>query len=399
LVAATRPAPAHGPRRTLVVCGGAHALHDGYTDLLTVLLPLLQAHFGLSYTAIGALRMTYSTGMASGQYPAGMLAERWGLRPVLVLGTVLAAGGYAVIGVGASLGLGVAVAGAGIVLAGLGSSTQHGIASSLVAAAFSGSRSRGALGTYNFSGDVGKMIVPALFAGLATVMLWPTALLAIVAVGLAGAAALQLALPEGDGARAGQPNGVVGVAPPRGPYWLLMAIHVIDSLTRSGYLTFLPFMLAAKGASLPMLGTALALLFAGGAAGKLACGWLGGRIGVLRTVYLTEGLTALAILVALFLPLGAVLALLPLLGLSLNGTSSVLYGTVPELVPPDRRTRAFALFYTGGSVAGAVGPLAYGAMGDIAGVPTMMCVLACVVLLTLPLAKMLQPALETPAGT
>jgi len=42
------------------VCGGAHALHDGFTDLLNVLYPLLQAQFGLSYAAIGALKTVYS---------------------------------------------------------------------------------------------------------------------------------------------------------------------------------------------------------------------------------------------------------------------------------------------------------------------------------------------------
>ena len=42
-------------RKTLAVCGGAHALHDGFTDLLNVLYPLLQAQFGLSYAAIGLL--------------------------------------------------------------------------------------------------------------------------------------------------------------------------------------------------------------------------------------------------------------------------------------------------------------------------------------------------------
>ena len=48
--------PSVSPRRTLTVCGGAHALHDGFTDLLNVLYPLLQAQFGLSYAAIGALQ-------------------------------------------------------------------------------------------------------------------------------------------------------------------------------------------------------------------------------------------------------------------------------------------------------------------------------------------------------
>ena len=38
------------------VAGGAHALHDGYTDLIYVMLPIWQAEFGLSYAAIGLLR-------------------------------------------------------------------------------------------------------------------------------------------------------------------------------------------------------------------------------------------------------------------------------------------------------------------------------------------------------
>ena len=57
-----------------MICGGAHALHDGLTDLLNVLYPLLQAQFGLSYAAIGALKAVYSGAMASGQIPSGWLA-------------------------------------------------------------------------------------------------------------------------------------------------------------------------------------------------------------------------------------------------------------------------------------------------------------------------------------
>jgi len=42
------------PRKTLVVCGSAHALHDGFTDLLNVLYPLLQAQFaGLLLRPLG----------------------------------------------------------------------------------------------------------------------------------------------------------------------------------------------------------------------------------------------------------------------------------------------------------------------------------------------------------
>ena len=75
-------------------------------------------------------------------------------------------------------------------------------------------------------------------------------------------------------------------------------------------------------------------MFAGGAAGKLVCAFIGARIGVIATVCLTEGLTTLGILALLPLPLEAALMVLPVIGIALNGTSSVLYGSVPELVEP-----------------------------------------------------------------
>jgi FSR family fosmidomycin resistance protein-like MFS transporter len=48
------------------------------------------------------------------------------------------------------------------------------------------------------------------------------------------------------------------------------------------------------------------------------------------------------------------LVFLPLLGLVLNGTSSVLYGTVPELAPKGNTGRTFALFYTESSAPAAL---------------------------------------------
>ena len=38
-----------GERRALGVACGAHMLHDGYTDLVWVALPIWQAEFGLNY--------------------------------------------------------------------------------------------------------------------------------------------------------------------------------------------------------------------------------------------------------------------------------------------------------------------------------------------------------------
>ena len=68
---------------------------------------------------------------------------------------------------------------------------------------------------------------------------------------------------------------------------------------------------------------------------------------MIRTVVLTEVATALRHPRRCWpLPLSLALAILPLLGVALNGTSSVLYGTVADLVSSERRSRGYGLYYT-----------------------------------------------------
>src|SRR5215472_10760701 len=398
LITATLGRFAAPDRRTMAVACGAHVLHDGFTDLLYVLLPLWQVEFGLGYAEIGLLRALYVGAMAGFQVPASSLAERFGGPLVLGLGTALAGIGYLL--AGASVGF--ALLAVALVLGGLGSSVQHPIGANLVSEAFSGQRSRTALARYNFSGDLGKMALPAITAWLLTLMPWRAATATIGVGGLVAAVAILAVrgLPGGS-ARPREAAGVPGMAGwsrvGRG-FSLLLAIAMIDSATRMGFLTFLPFLLKSKGADLPTIGIALTLVFAGGAAGKLACGWLGARLGVVRATFVTEGLTAAGILALLPLPLFAGLAVLPVIGMALNGTSSVLYGTVPELVAPARRQRAFSIFYTGGVGAGALAPALYGLLSDLASVPTMMVLVAAIVLVTLPLAWRLGPYLRPAAA-
>ena len=239
-------------------------------------------------------------------------------------------------------------------------------------------------------------------AWLLTLMQWRAATATIGVGGLAAAVAILAVrgLPGRAAAtrEAAGKSGIAGrVSLGRG-FSLLLSIAMIDSATRMGFLTFLPFLLKTKGADLPMIGIALTLIFAGGAAGKLACGWLGARLGVVRATLITEGLTAAGILALLPLPLIASLAVLPMIGMALNGTSSVLYGTVPELVPATRRQRAFSIFYTGGVGAGALAPVLYGLISDLADVPTMMMLVVAIVLVTLPLAWRLGPYLRPAAA-
>lgn len=381
--------------RTLAVSGLNHALHDGYTDLIYVLLPVWQAEFALSYGLLAVLRGLYAGAMAGLQIPVGRMAERIDGKLILIVGSALSALGYLLAGFsGGIIGLGLALA-----LSGAGSSTQHPIASAAVSRAY-GAAARGPLGIYNFSGDLGKAAIPALTSVLLVVMTWRHALLVLAIIGLLVAICIALWMPAvGKGAErkataASRHDGATGGGFP----WLL-AIGILDTAVRMGFLTFLPFLLHAKGGSLPTNGFALALVFIGGAAGKFSCGWLGQRVGTLRTVLITEGGTAVLILAVLALPLAPAIVLLPLLGVMLNGTSSVLYGTVPELTPPQQTERAFALFYTGTIGSGAVAPVLYGLLGDALG-PTLATVATAITALAIcPLAVALARHLGDDART
>ena len=377
--------------RVAAVACGAHALHDGFTDLIYVLLPLWQKEFGLGYTELGLLRAMFSGTMAGFQIPSGLLAERLGAALVLALGTALSGIGYCL--AGASVSLGVLML--ALFSAGLGSSTQHPLASSLMAHAFAGERSMKAIGTYNFAGDIGKMTIPAIASLLLVVLPWRPVLALFGILGVMVGLAIYILTPQLSGQSATEHSSRVneGKSLPN-VHWIafptLTVIAMIDSATRMGFLLFLPFILTAKGASVPTIGIALTLVFAGGAMGKLLCGFIGARIGAIPTVWLTEGLTAALIVSILPLTLEPALPLLPLIGVALNGTSSVLYGSVPDLVPPERRARAFSIFYTGAIGAGATAPILYGIIGDALGMIPAVLMIAGLVLLTLPLSLVLR---------
>jgi MFS family permease len=386
-------------RRAASIAAVTHALHDGYTDLIYIMLPLWQAEFGLDYAALGVLRGVFVGAMASLQIPSGLASEKFGAAMVLALGTALAGLGYCL--AGASSGFAMLLG--ALFIGGLGASTQHPIASALVARAFAGPRSLQALGTYNFAGDIGKMTLPAALSLMLLAMAWRPALAVLGCLGFVLAAVIFVATPrfERDGSSAPKAAVKTAIDPPRRRFAfpLLLAIGVLDSATRMGFLLFLPFVLTQKGASLQTIGLALTLVFAGGAAGKLACAFIGARIGAIGTVWLTESMTAVAILALAPLSLPAALVLLPVIGVALNGTSSVLYGSVPSLVAPERRTRALSIFYTGTIGSGAIAPTLYGVVGDAFGVWKALTLVAVMVLLTLPLAALLRPALPRGYGS
>lgn len=382
---ASKPAPAAASRSLLAACL-THALHDGYTDGLYAFLPVWQAQFGLSYAGLALVRALYYGTMGGLQIPADRMLRGWSPRAALMLSTALAAAGLLLM----ALPLGFAGLCAGLVVAGIGSSIQHPRGSMLVTDTY-GAASRRPLGIYNFSGDLGKAALPALVALLLPLIAWRPVLGLMALLGLAVLAVLAAMAPGTPFARLAPGKTVAGRG--RGGFGILTTIGALDTATRMGYLLFLPFLVHGRGGGSPTVGLALALLFLGGAFGKFTFGWLGEWLGVVRCVMLSEAVTALLIAATLYTPLTATLIVLPLLGVFLNGTSSILYGTVPELSDGDTG-RSFAVFYTSVIGAGGVAPILYGALADRSSQTVALLATAATAAAILPLVRALGPHLN-----
>ena len=368
-----------------------HIYHDSIADGLAVLLPLWQAAFQLSLTQVGLVITCFEGATALFQVPAGLLGERFGEHRLLTLGTLLAAACFiAVAMVGNVYALCILM-----VVGGLGASVQHPLAAAMISKAYARDNQRIVLGTYNFTGDMGKFMFPAVAAVVLMFTDWRSLCMGYGFFGLVLAVGLYMLLSR-------QPLHTVAIeteaskTKPRGwgiekkrAFTLLSGIGFVDTAVRASLITFLPFLLIGKGMPIVKTGLALALLFIGGALGKFFCGILAEKIGVIPSIIITEAISGLGIFYLYAAPLAAILPVLPVLGIALNGTSSVLYGTVADFVNPARIPRAFGLFYTVIISAAAITPPLFGMLSDANGLPFTVLTMAVIALATLPLAFLL----------
>ena len=121
---------------------------------------------------------------------------------------------------------------------------------------------------------------------------------------------------------------------------------------------------------------------------------LAARLGPVRALVAVEIVSAAAILAVLAAPAMVAFCLLPLAGVVLQGSSSITYGTVGDLVDERRQSRGFALIYTLSSAAAIAGPVAFGLVSDGFGLEAAMIAMAFVVVLPVPLSLLLRGALR-----
>ena len=387
-------------RLTLSTCCGIHVVQDGLIATMYVVFPLIAQTFGLSYAQVGVLRAVHTSAMSLLEIPSGLLAERCGERVLLSIGLGLAGLGYLSLSLAATM---EAIT-ASLLVAGIGAAFQHALSSSLISSSYVDGVPRRALGTYNSAGDVGKLLFTGAFSLILGFGLgWQQVVMGYGVIALLGGALVGvLLLWLGVGRAQARSDG--GAARARGwgvrdrrAFGALTLIVFLDIGVQSGFLTFLAFLMLEKQVATGLAALAVVLTLAGGIVGKFGCGFLADRLGVRRSLIVVELATALALVAVAYAPALLTLCLLPLLGMVLQGSSSITYATVSDLVERHRHARAFAMVYSVSGAAAIAAPVAFGALGDRVGlVPTMLC-MAIVVLLPIPLAYVLDrvPSVST----
>src|SRR5262249_61074713 len=123
-------------------------------------------------------------------------------------------------------------------------------------------------GTYHLVGDIGKMTRPAVASLLLIGMSWRPSLALLGGLGLLAAVAIFVLTPRYGAespSHAAQQHAAGSAAPRhRFAFPVLLSIGMLDSATRMGFLLFLPFVLTAKGASVPVVGFSVTLVVTGG---------------------------------------------------------------------------------------------------------------------------------------
>ena len=384
-------------RRTLIFGSTMHVWSDLFFALLVPLLPFIKEDMGLSFTQIGMLRSVFSGATAILQVPAGLLAETAGEFWMLILGNVWVSVGLVAMALSQAFLALLLVSGVG----GLGGGTQHPLASSMVSRAYDDRGRATAVGTVNFAGDLGKMLAP-LVAGLCAVRFgWRETFMIVGISGLIFMVAsmftrrtVDIGRPAASAANTGEASADDTSGARLGGFITLSGVGVLDSAVRTSALVFLPFVMDAKDMGPGQISAMLFLLFGGGAFGKFVCGWLGDRMDTISLIWATKGLTALFLVASLAMPVLLMAPLMVLIGIGLNGTSSVLYATVADLVPAGRRARFYGFFYTTNEIGTVAAPLAYGLVADIFSLSTTMIVMGVATAAILPASLTLRRHLK-----
>lgn len=349
----------------LVVCWmGWIAIYLG-RSILAPILPLLSSELGLTYAQMGLIESAYLVGYIVVKVPAGLVANRIGIKRTLVLSMV----GY---GVSTALNFGAT----GFVhlmvfrfLLGLFQGVHLPIANTLLSERF-GERQGRAIGFHESGPNVGNTIAFPLAVTITSALGWRWAflILSLPAFLLAGAATLILR-DETKIEREAQPmpeEGRVSLRDFSGTLVPLALAHATYNLCLRTLLIFIPsYLVDFRGMSFSAAGFVASAMPAAGIIAKVSSGFLAERAGRRASIVAAIALSSVFILSLVWLPSGPYLTVnLVALGLVLYSYSPIIYASVTTSLPPELKSIGLGAVTMVGNIVGALSTFIIGVLID-----------------------------------
>src|SRR5882724_1773300 len=352
--------------RVIALIGCGHMVSHFLQLTLPPLFPLLREELGVSWVALGVISSVFYAVSGLAQPVAGFFVDHFGARRVLLSGMVLAGAAIASAGLAPGYGTLLPIA----ALAGLGNSVFHPADYSMLNAAVSGRRIARAYSVHQISGNIGWVLAPLLVGSVTHLAGWRVALLTaggvallatfVIALHTRGLGAPMPALPRAHGGRLRADLRLLTAVP------ILMAFgyFVLLTASTSGIQTFaVPALGMIYHAPLVLATGALTVYLFGNASGVLTGGLLADRATRHDLVAAAGVLCAATLMVVLasgVLPLGAVSAVMALIGFSMGVTAPSRDMLVREATPAGSSGKVFGFVYSGLDVGSLIAPPVYG---------------------------------------
>jgi len=354
-----------------------HSLTHWYPATFYLLLPIIGAELGLSFSQIGLIMTCQYLAGAVANIPGGMLVDTVGRKGLLMAVSLFWVGfPYLLMGFSHSYVLLLMC----VMMVGIGNSLWHPTAIPTLARRYP-DRKGLVLSLHGMGGNAGDAIAPLVIGTLLAVFSWRQVVVMNVVPGLLMSLMLLVflgTLQLGSRKKAGTPEddtpgqslaeygrGVRELLRNRSLV-LLTTSGAFRSMTQNALLTFLPLYLARElGYSVMLIGASMFALQAAGFAAAPVAGHLSDRMGRRSVVMTSMGLTAVVLLFMAFAGKSPLfIAFIAVLGFVLYALRPVLQAWLLESTPKNMGGSSIGILFGAQSLGSSVAPLIGGVIAD-----------------------------------
>ena len=357
-----------------------HTLTHWYPATFYLLLPLIGAELGLSYSQIGFILTCQFAAGAISNVPVGIFVDTVGRKGLLMALSLFWIGfPYFMMGFSHAYWMMLACA----ILLGVGNNLWHPTAIPWLANRFP-ERKGLVMSFHSMGGNVGDALAPLVVGGLLTIFSWRDVVLLNVIPGIAMSALILFYIgrlykaEKSAGAAAKKPVPMTGAERMKSIAALLTNRAVVTlsvgstfrAMTQSALLTFLPVYLARDMGYSPLwIGACMFALQAAGFIAAPIAGHLSDTVGRRQVVASSMAMTALVLLAMIFAG-GTIwfVVLVAVLGFFLFAVRAVLQAWLLDATPPGLGGSAIGILFGAQAAGAAVGPICAGIMADHFGI-------------------------------